>query len=496
MVQENQEEQKVVVESGVLPEKLLQALQTCRSLPSVPSVVMEVLDLSQDPDIGTAKIAKVIARDPALVAKILKVANSAWYGVRREVTTLNQAVNLLGINGTMSLALSFSLVRGLQKNDTATFDHQAYWRRSVISATASLSVGKFMKAYNNDEIFLASLLQDIGMLVLNEADRNYGKLVASANRDHNRLVQLECEEFGTDHACVGRWFLGKWGLPDVLISSVASSHGTDGVDDPLAKAVAIGGRIAEIWSNPVTAAAAASTSEAVRKMLGAPPEQFDLILSKTAADLPEVTGNLDIHVGDESFINGLLDQAREALAELNIRAMQEARQFANQAQRDSLTSLYNRTQLNTVLGVQFDLCRKMAQPLTVIFIDIDKFKSINDTYGHHAGDVVLISVASKIQSATRDSDTLVRFGGDEFVVLLTNTGEDIAAKIAERIRSFVGDQPHRIGEGHHINVTVSVGWATLSAQSPILSAKELLEAADRSLYVAKTNGRNQVAKAG
>jgi len=221
-----------------------------------------------------------------------------------------------------------------------------------------------------------------------------------------------------------------------------------------------------------------------------------LILSKTAADLPEVTGNLDIHVGDESFINGLLDQAREALAELNIRAMQEARQFANQAQRDSLTSLYNRTQLNTVLGVQFDLCRKMAQPLTVIFIDIDKFKSINDTYGHHAGDVVLISVASKIQSATRDSDTLVRFGGDEFVVLLTNTGEDIAAKIAERIRSFVGDQPHRIGEGHHINVTVSVGWATLSAQSPILSAKELLEAADRSLYVAKTNGRNQVAKAG
>lgn len=493
---ENSGELDTVAVAGAIPDNLLHLLQTCRTLPSVPGVVMEVLDLSQDPDIGTAKIAKVITRDPALVAKILKVANSAWYGVRREVTTLNQAVNLLGINGTMSLALSFSLVRGLQRSNTASFDHQAYWRRSVISATASISVGKFIKAFSNDEIFLASLLQDIGMLVLNEAVRTYGKLVSSANRDHNRLIEMELEELGADHSKVGGWFLEKWGLPEVLCTAVASSHCTQGIEDTLSKAVAIGGRIAEIWTNPMTAAAAVSTSDAVRNVLGTPPEQFDAILSKTAADLPEVTGNLEISVGDESFISGLLDQAREALAELNLRALQEARHFAVQAQRDALTSLYNRTQLNNVLGTQFEFSRKMCQPLTIIFIDIDKFKSINDSYGHHAGDAVLISVAGKIQGATRDSDTLVRFGGDEFVVLLSNTGEEIAAKIAERIRSLVGDQPHSIGEGQHINVTVSVGWATLSANSNIASAKELLEAADRSLYVAKTNGRNQVVKAG
>jgi diguanylate cyclase (GGDEF)-like protein len=478
-----------------LPDDILHILQSCRTLPSVPSVVMEVLDLSQDPDIGTAKIAKVISRDPALVAKILKVANSAWYGVRREVAALNQAVNLLGINGTMSLALSFSLVGGLQKTSSEAFNHQAYWRRSVIAATAALSVGKFLKSVNNDEIFLASLLQDIGMLVLNEAVRTYGKMVASAKSDHNLLVEIEQKELGTDHAHIGGWFLEKWGLPGILVASVSASHRMGGIADPMAKSVAVGGRIAEIWTNPQTAAATARTAESLRSLMDFSPDQVDLILAKTAADLPEITGNLDIPVGDESFINGLLDQAREALAELNVRALQEARHFAVQAQRDALTSLYNRSHLNQVLGPQFDLCRSLAQPLTIIFIDIDRFKNINDTYGHHAGDAVLISVAQVIQAATRDADTLVRFGGDEFVVLLNNTGEDVAHGIAERIRSMVEVKPHPAGNGSLIDVTVSVGWATLSSMSNIRTARELLEAADRSLYAAKSGGRNRVAQA-
>jgi diguanylate cyclase (GGDEF)-like protein len=495
MHQENPDKLETGTADKRLPDNILHILQSCRTLPSVPGVVMEVLDLSQDPEIGTAKIAKVISRDPALVAKILKVANSAWYGVRREVTTLNQAVNLLGINGTMSLALSFSLVRGLQKKSSETFDHQSYWRRSVVAATAALSAGKFLKSANNDEIFLASLLQDIGMLVLNEAVRTYGKMVASAKLDHNLLVEIERKELGTDHAHVGCWFLEKWGLPGILVSSVSASHGVDGIGDSLAKSVAVGGRIAEIWTNPQTVAATACGAEAAQSLMGMSKGQFELILAKTAADLPEITGNLDIPLGDESFINGLLDQAREALAELNVRALQEARHFAAEAQRDALTSLYNRTHLNQVLGAQFDLSRSTAQPLTVVFIDIDKFKNINDTYGHHAGDAVLISIARVIQSAIRDSDTLVRFGGDEFVVLLNNSGEEVAHKIAGRICAMVGGKPHNTGDGRHIDVTVSVGWATLSPMSSILSANELLEAADRSLYAAKSGGRNRVVQA-
>jgi len=496
MHQQKTERLESNVMGNSIPANVLQMLQSCRTLPNVPGVVMDVFDLSQNPDLGTAKVAKVVARDPALVAKVLKVANSSWCGVWREVTTLSQAVHLLGINDTLSLALSFSLVHGLQKSESnTTFDHQVYWRRSVIAATAAFSIGKFLKTKNSDEMFVAGLLQDIGMLVLNEAVRTYGNIVAASKNNHRLLVETEREELGTDHAHVGRWFLEKWGLPDRLISAVSRSHDLEGVTEPLAKSVGVSGNIAEIWTDPETSAATARTAEASRKLMDLSRDQLDVILAKTAANLPEIAANLEIPVGNEMLINGLLDHAREAIADLNIRTLQQAQHFAVQVQRDALTSLYNRTYLNQALEAEFDLARSMAQPLTVIFADIDNFNKINDSYGHHAGDIVLNSVAHVIQSVTRDSDTVARFGGDEFVVLLTNTGEEMAFKIAERIRSLVEGHPHNTGNGHRLYVTVSVGWATLSAKSSLLSAKELLNSADRSLYAAKGAGRNCVAQA-
>jgi diguanylate cyclase (GGDEF)-like protein len=478
-----------------LPAPMLQILGSCRTLPSAPAVVMQVLDLSQDPDIGTAKVAKVLSRDPALVAKILKVANSAWCGIQREVTTLEQAVSLLGLNGTMSLALSFSLVRRLRAAEGRKFDHQTYWRRSAISATATLSVGASIRAGSRDELFLAGLLQDIGMLVLNEAMPSYGLLVSSAKLNHAALVEIEHKDLHTDHAQVGSWFLKRWHLPNRLIAAISASHEHEGIEEPLARSVAIGSRIAEFWINPDIVAATTFFSNAVESMLGLSPEQLDPVLRKTAAELPEVTENLDISIGDDVLINKLLDQAREAIAELNLRTLQENRKIAIQSQRDALTSLHNRAYLNQVLEDQFNQCQKLGQPLTVIFIDIDKFKNINDTYGHHGGDAILVSVSQVIQSAVRNYDTVVRFGGDEFVVLLVNAREDIAAEIAERIRSMVSEKLHNAGEGNFIHVTISAGWTTMSPGSYFTSAKDLLKAADNSLYAAKTAGRNRVAQA-
>jgi diguanylate cyclase (GGDEF)-like protein len=477
-----------------LPEYLLQVLQSCSKLPSVPAVVMQVLNLCRDPDIGTAKLAKVITRDPALAAKMLMVANSAWCGVRRQVTTLDQAVSLLGLNGAMSLALSFTLVRGLQQTGGA-FDHQTYWRRSVISATATFSIGTFIDAADREELFLAGLLQDIGMLVLNQALPDYGLLVRSADGNHRALVELERDQLKTDHAKVGGWFLKRWGLPDRLISAVSGSHECENNPEPLAKSAAIGSRIADIWICPDTAAATASVAETVKASLNLSSDQISKVLEMTAADLPEVTRNLDIPVGDETFINDLLDLAREALAELNLKALQQAQDFASKAQRDELTSLYNRAHLNRILEERFNLSKVAGRPFTVVFIDIDKFKSINDTYGHQGGDAVLVSVSQTIRSATRDRDIVARYGGDEFVVLLADAGEDISVKVAERIRVAVERRLHDAGESNQIKITVSIGLTTMTPASGIATAKELLETADRSLYMAKTAGRNRVAQA-
>jgi diguanylate cyclase (GGDEF)-like protein len=456
---------------------------------------MEVLDLAGDPDIGTAKVVSVIDRDPALVAKVLRVANSAWCGVRRDVTTLSQAINLIGINATMSLALSFSLVHGLRKDTGPSFDHNAYWRRSVISAIATRSTGTSVKAVNQDELFFSGLLQDIGMLVLNEALPAYGRLVASARNDHNFLIEIERKGLGTDHAQVSSWFLQQWQLPKRLVLAVAASHETESIADLLGKSVAIGGRVAEIWVNPDIATATERLLEADQLLFALSNAQLDQILAETAANLPKVTRSLDLPLADEDLTNSLLDRARQAIAELNVRVLQEARNLAVQAQRDTLTSLYNRAYLNQFLEVHLDLSRQMAQPLVLIFTDIDNFKSINDEYGHHTGDAVLVSVAEAIQSAVRQNDTIVRYGGDEFVVLLTNTDKATGFAIAERIRSEVEAKHHILSDGIHIPVTVSVGWATMTSQSTVQSAQELLIVADRSLYLAKSAGRNRIGRA-
>jgi diguanylate cyclase (GGDEF)-like protein len=461
----------------------------------VPAVVLQVLDLSQDPNIGTAQIAKAIARDPALAARILKVANSPWCGVRREVTMLDQAVNLIGLNGTMSLALSFSLVRKLQKSGGPIFDHQTYWRRSAIAATATVSAATGQKAANRGEFFLAGLLQDIGMLVLSEALPQYGQLVALAEKDHALLVEIEHKELDTDHARVGSWLLTRWGLPRRLVDAVSTSHRQEGIEGLLAKSVAVGGRIAEIWVNPNTTTAAESAANTAESLLGLASERFAQVLTTTAAELPGATENLDIPIGDEEFVNGLLDQAREAVVELNLRALQDIRSFAAKAQQDALTSLYNRTHLDQILEEQFDKCQSAGQPLTLIFIDIDKFKSINDSYGHNGGDGVLVSVSQAIRSATRNQDSIARFGGDEFVILLADTGEQVGTEIAERVRSMIAKRLHNAGTGNCIHVTVSIGLITMSPGSSFQSGKELLEAADRCLYAAKIAGRNRIAHA-
>jgi diguanylate cyclase (GGDEF)-like protein len=131
-----------------------------------------------------------------------------------------------------------------------------------------------------------------------------------------------------------------------------------------------------------------------------------------------------------------------------------------------------------------------------MFLDVDKFKRINDTYGHQAGDEVLRSVANVIQSQLRVGDTIARYGGEEFVVLLPQTAGHHAREIAERIRATIAGIPLHAQSGHEINVTISIGLSMLktdeSSGDNKQVAERLLAAADQALYQAKNTGRNRV----
>jgi diguanylate cyclase (GGDEF)-like protein len=158
--------------------------------------------------------------------------------------------------------------------------------------------------------------------------------------------------------------------------------------------------------------------------------------------------------------------------------------------RDPLTGVGNRIAMEKMLQREVDLARRNQLPLSVLMIDIDHFKRINDNHGHGVGDEVLTAVATELRTQLRNVDMLFRYGGEEFLVVLSNTNAACAALIGERLRQSIADlQP---AKNQTIRLSISSGCATLL---PDESSSSLLQRADRALYFAKHSGRNRLCMA-
>ena len=157
---------------------------------------------------------------------------------------------------------------------------------------------------------------------------------------------------------------------------------------------------------------------------------------------------------------------------------------------DDLTRLYNSRYLNQVLRRETKRASRNGRPLSLLFIDLDGFKSINDTHGHLFGSRALVEAATVIRGSARETDVVARFGGDEFALVLPDTGADGAYAVGERIRDRIADHIFLTGEGLTIRLTASVGVATLPDVA--ISADELVHAADAAMYVVKARGKNGI----
>jgi two-component system cell cycle response regulator len=167
---------------------------------------------------------------------------------------------------------------------------------------------------------------------------------------------------------------------------------------------------------------------------------------------------------------------------------------------DGLTGVNNRRFLEQRIDAELDRCRRNCEPISCLFLDIDFFKVVNDKQGHLAGDRVLCAVASAIKTQLRSNDILVRYGGEEFVALLSNINEVMALEIAEQIRKAIQTMVIKLDEGS-ISVTISIGSSTYlfdSASFPNENdiSSRLIKLADSALYKAKRDGRNRVENGG
>lgn len=220
-------------------------------------------------------------------------------------------------------------------------------------------------------------------------------------------------------------------------------------------------------------------------------EQGDDDLIVRALDLG-VTDYIMRPIDPNELIARSLTQIRRKRCNDRLRA--SVRQTIELAVTDGLTGLHNRRYLDNHLKLLIDRATARGRALSVCITDIDRFKLVNDTYGHDAGDVVLREFASRVRSAVRGADLACRYGGEEFVLVMPDTTPDMAAGVAERLRAIVESETFRIpGTDVSLSVTASLGIAAMLPGGDTPDA--LLKRADNALYEAKRSGRNRVVAA-
>lgn len=199
----------------------------------------------------------------------------------------------------------------------------------------------------------------------------------------------------------------------------------------------------------------------------------------------------DKHLGRDQAL--ALDSALRHLA-LSIKNARQFKKMQQYADYDGLTRVHSRRHFEHRMDEEMQRFARYGQPLSVLMLDIDHFKHINDKYGHHVGDAVLRDVALRISDCIRSTDYCARYGGEEFVVLLPYTGSKKAANLAERIRNAIATHPCLAPGGDPICMTISIGVAHLSRTQPKDKLTLICEA-DAALYAAKAEGRNRTCSA-
>jgi len=222
------------------------------------------------------------------------------------------------------------------------------------------------------------------------------------------------------------------------------------------------------------------------------------IIAQLLAAAEDERGRLSSHLRtlqrtlafDTAIILETAHRAADQRAQRILQELAAAQEKLREVSRtDGLTGVFNRRYLEGLLSRELDRSRRFGHPFSLLFVDVDHFKQLNDRLGHAFGDEVLIRTADVIRRLLRQADVIGRYGGEEFVIGLSEASAGVAGQVAERIRRAV-EAIELTHEGERVPVTISVGVATLS--DPATDLKALLVVADRELYRAKAEGRNRV----
>jgi diguanylate cyclase (GGDEF)-like protein len=455
-------------------------------------------------------IAKVIEMDPALAAKVLKTVNSSVYGLKQPCTTIRRALNFLGLSAVKSIVLGFSLVESTRACAGGEgFDVDDHWRRSIYGAAATRVIAARTGACDPDEAFAAALFQDLGALAMYVSlGPAYVRAVAPARGDHALHAEMERGALGYSHAEAGAALAARWRLPDRYVQTIQHHHDPDGADADcvdLVRCVGLGTTTAIALCAPEPAAHLPRLLAAAATWFGLGGEAMAPLFAEIGAAAAELAKLFDKSLAGAADPRTLMLQANEALVNQQIRAMRETEELRekNEALRlqtvtDALTGVGNRQRFQEESARLFGESAAIGRAFALLMLDGDRFKSVNDTHGHHAGDAVLKELARRAAETVGDRGVVCRYGGEEFAVLVPGATLEEAKALGESVRAAIAT-PHfdlsaLPGAPVALPVTVSVG---VSCNDPAGAGffdalPRMIEAADKALYAAKHAGRNRV----
>lgn len=488
----------------------LDRVLSCPTLPTLPAVAVRVLELTRDPNVTVAKLAQLVQADPSLSAKVLRTVNSSLFGLPAPCSKIDRALGLLGLNTIKSLVLGFTLVESTRNvPGDKGLDLTRHWRRATYAASAARHVASVTGVCDADETFTAAMLQDIGMMAaLTALADEYALVLENENGDHVNFPAQEVQALGFDHAQVGACLARKWKLPDHLVDTIAFHHDPTLAPlaaRPLAETVWLGMLVAEALSPGAAPGLVPTMMVALGRALGVAADSLAPVLSKITDGANALAKAFDQNVGAAPNVRRLLAEASEQLLETQMQAQQETstlqrekEELSRRASTDALTGARNRSSLESEGPAAFAAARDSGAPFAALFIDADKFKSVNDSHGHPAGDAVLIELAARLREVVAEPARVYRYGGEEFAVLAPGLTREAAAALGEAVRARVERTPFDLsrvpGAPAALRVTVSVGFAALESRAELAagSLQMLLKTADEGVYKAKAEGRNRV----
>lgn len=488
--------------------ELLEEILSCPSLPSLPAVAVEVVELTNDPNVSLDQLARTIQNDQALSAKVLRTVNSSFYGLRTRCATIGKALVMLGLSPVKTLTLGFSLVSTLHDDKDPRFDHTAYWRRGLFSGVGARCVAEVARLKVGDEAFLGGLLQDIGMMAMYRAlgDR-YLAVLEATRGDHRLLVKAELDALELQHPEIGAMLAKRWKLPDELVLPIRYHERPTAAPNEhsaIVRLVGLGNMIHDVLTD-------ADPSEALRRYYQKGTDWFKLTSDDCEAALKragEATKELStlfrIDTGARPDVDALLERASAQMTTITRSTQGSGTPPAGVdvlvmggSNDDPLTGLVGRLGFDAAMKAAMVSAKASGESLTMVEIVLEGVRTGMQTGGEAAGDEAIVGAAALARKHFEPSGAICcRLGVDVFAAIIVGaTSTAVRNACAEYIADVARSRGMWAGEAIPASsLRASIGMAIFDPKEPGFptGVQEVVLAATKGVQAARAAGADCV----